>query len=383
MTAPTPPPREGATVGNDLVRVLREDGTLDPAQDPRFPEEIVLGLYRQMVSVRRLDERLVVLQREGRIGFHIGSYGEEAAILGAAGALRPTDWIFPSSRELGAALWRGMPIASYVHHMFGNTHDPVKGRQTPDHYTARRERVASISSPTGTQIVHAVGLAWAAKSRQDNIASLVYFGDGATSSEGFHNGMNFAGVFKAPTIFFCRNNGWALGLPVERQTASATLAIKGIAYGVAFVRVDGTDLFAVLKVTRDALVRALAGDGPTLIEAVIPETVRAVPAANALDDAPAQTASLPAQHDPIARVRRFLQHSPSLWSDALQRDLEAKIEGELTEAIREAELAPPPALETMFDDVFANVPPHLEEQRGELLASSRATSPAKGVTRSH
>ena len=217
-----------------------------------------------MVRVRALDERLLALQRQGRVGFHIGSQGEEAAILGSAAALRDQDWIFPcyTQRVRRRPVARGMPLAAYVNHMFGNAADPIKGRQMPDHYGAKVARFTSISSPVGTQITQATGFAWGAKLKKDDVATLVYFGEGATSSGEFHNGLNFAGVFQAPVVLFCRNNGWAASVPAERQTASATFAAKGLAYGIPGVRCDGNDLFAVLKVTRDAIARASRGDGP-------------------------------------------------------------------------------------------------------------------------
>jgi 2-oxoisovalerate dehydrogenase E1 component alpha subunit len=161
-----------------------------------------------------LDEALVRLQRQGRIGFHIGSRGEEATILGSAAALDDADWIFPCYREFGALLLRGMPLQSYLDNMYGNSNDPVKGRQMPDHYSGRPYNFGSVSSPIGTQMTQAVGFGWAAKMQGENLATLVYFGEGATSSSEFHNAMNFAGVYKTPTVFLCRNNGWAISVPV-------------------------------------------------------------------------------------------------------------------------------------------------------------------------
>src|SRR5687768_3962934 len=214
----------------EIICALRADGTLDPAHDPGLSDQEVEYLYRQMVTTRQLDERLVQLQRQGRIGFHVGSLGEEASILGSAFAMAPEDFLFPCYREFGAALMRGLTLETFIDNMFGNANDTVKGRQMPDHYTCRKSRWLSISSPVGTQITQAVGLAWAAKIQKREEAALVYFGDGATSSGEFHSGMNFAGVFKVPVIFFCRNNGWAISVPIERQTASRTFAEKGIAY---------------------------------------------------------------------------------------------------------------------------------------------------------
>src|SRR5262249_26320451 len=157
-------------------------------------------------------------------------------------------------------LWRGMPLDRYVDNMFGNASDPAKGRQMPDHYCWKKGHFGSVSSPIGTQITQAVGFAWAAKLKKDPIVALVYFGDGATSSSEFHNGMNFAGVFKVPVVFLCRNNGWAISVPTERQTASSSFAGKGVAYGVPGLRCDGNDLFAVIRATREAVERATRGE---------------------------------------------------------------------------------------------------------------------------
>ena len=153
-------PGEGAP--DAVVSVLRDDGTLDPAHDPGLSDEDVRTLYRALVQTRQLDERFVALQRQGRIGFHVGSLGEEAAILGSAWAMRKDDWLFPCYREFGAALMRGLPLQTLCDNMFGNANDTVKGRQMPCHYTCRAVNWASISSPVGTQITHAVGTAWAA-----------------------------------------------------------------------------------------------------------------------------------------------------------------------------------------------------------------------------
>ena len=355
----------------DVIRVLRDDGSLDPAHDPKLDPEQVVAMYRHLVLVRTLDERLVVLQRQGRIGFHIGSLGEEAAIIGSAAAVRSQDWLFPCYREFGAALWRGMSLTAYTNNMFGNADDPAKGRQMPDHYTCRAAKFGSISSPIGTQITQAVGFAWAAKTKKEDLVSLVYFGEGATSSNEFHNGMNFAGVFKAPTVFFCRNNGWAISVPVERQTASTSFAVKGVAYGIPGVRCDGNDLFAVYKVTRDAVAHAASGKGPMLVEAM---TYR-LSGHSTSDDPKAYRKDAEVEQwkkrDPIARLHKHLV-SRGLWDDAKQRDLEAKIDVELKDAIAAAEKVSPPSLESMFDDVYAELPWHLREQREALLRGPRA-----------
>jgi 2-oxoisovalerate dehydrogenase E1 component alpha subunit len=240
----------------------------------------------------------------------------------------------------------------------------------PDHYCSKKAHFTSISSPIGTQITQAVGFAWAAKLRREDAAVIVYFGDGATSANDFHNGLNFAGVFKTPTIFFCRNNGWAISVPTERQTASASFAEKGIGYGVPSLRCDGNDLLAVISATKEALARAVRGDGPTLIEGI---TYR-LSGHSTSDDPKAYREENEVEEwrrrDPIARLRRLLQ-ARGLFTDADQSKVEAAIQEEIKQAIAAAESAPPPALSTMFDDVYKEAPWHLREQCEYLMRSPR------------
>lgn len=356
---------------NDVSRLLNDDGTIPSGTEAPLSVEETQQAYRWMVQTRYLDERLTALQRQGRIGFHVGSLGEEAAIVGAAAALRRQDWIFPCYREFGAALARGLPLQSFIDNMFGNARDVVQGRQMPDHYTSRQHHWVSISSPVGTQITQAVGFAWAAKLRKDELATLVFFGDGATSSSEFHAGMNFAGVFKTPTVFLCRNNGWAISVPVERQTASETFAQKGIAYGVPGVRVDGNDLFAVVSEVKRALTRAAAGEGPTLIEAL---TYR-MGGHSTSDDPNAYRGPEELEpwrgRDPIGLVRAYLENQNS-WDDTQESELRDEIATLFKEAVASAERVPRPSLESLFEDVYAELTPNLKEQRSELLTGPRA-----------
>jgi pyruvate dehydrogenase E1 component alpha subunit len=358
-------------LAEDVVRVMREDGSLDPKTDPGVSADDVLALYRAMVRVRVLDDRLVTLQRQGRIGFHIGSLGEEASILGSAFAMRSQDWMFPCYREFGGAMWRGMPLQRYVDNMFGNANDPALGRQMPDHYCYRAAKVTSISSPIGTQITQAVGFAWAAKLKKEDLITMAYFGEGATSSSEFHNGMNFAGVFKAPCVFFCRNNGWAISVPTERQTGSRTFAEKAIAYGMPGVRCDGNDIFAVIKVTRDAIARASRGEGPTMIEAL---TYR-MSGHSTSDDPKAYRPDAWLDPwralDPIARLKKHVMRATGMSPDE-DKAIEAAVDAELREAIKVAEATPLPAIETMFQGVFAEQPWHLAEQQRACVAGPRA-----------
>ncbi|MGH7297580.1 MAG: thiamine pyrophosphate-dependent dehydrogenase E1 component subunit alpha, partial [Polyangiaceae bacterium] len=258
---------------------LRDDSPVDPAHAAAMSDELAVALYEHMVLARSLDERLVALQREGAIASHSSAVGEEAAIVGAVAAMHDDDWIFPGSRELAAALWRGMPLSACAHHVYGTARDAGRGRSSPDPAWWKAARVASVSPLVGTHIPHAVGLAWAARMKKAPAAALVFFGEGATSTGDFHTGLNFAGVTRAPLVALCRNNGRATSTPASRQTASRSFAVKAVAYGLKGVRVDGADVAAVLAAVREARARAVAGLGGTLVEAVIPGQDRADPVA--------------------------------------------------------------------------------------------------------
>ncbi len=357
-------------VAPGMLSLLREDGTLDVASAPKLSEVRVRELYRLMVTNRLLDERLTTLQRQGRIGFHIGSVGEEAAIIGSAAAIDADDWLFPCYREAGAALLRGMSMESLVHNMFGNANDPVKGRQMPCHWFDREHRMPSVSSPIGTQISHAVGAGMAARIKGEKTVSLVYFGEGATSSNEFHVGCNFAGVFKAPVVLLCRNNHWAISVPLSRQTASDGIAVKALAYGIAGVRVDGNDLFAVFKATREAAERARAGQGATLIEAV---TYRLGGHSTSDDPRVYRKESEVApwtRRDPIDRLQNYLRKK-GWFDEAVDRKMRDRVQEEIQAAVAKAEAVPPPPVESIFEDVYADVPRNLIEQREELARAPR------------
>jgi pyruvate dehydrogenase E1 component alpha subunit len=347
-------------------RILRPDGTLEKDQQapPIAPDNLV-SLYRLMLLNRRVDERMIMLQRQGRIGFYIGSAGEEAAIMGSALALEERDWIVPCYRELGAALVRGYPLFNLICQFFGNAEDWSKGRQMPNHYGSRALRFASISSPVGTQIPQATGIALAARIRGGSEVVLVYFGDGATSQGDFHVGVNFAGVYKAPTIFFCRNNQWAISTPTQCQTAVKDMVTKAQAYGIAGVQVDGNDLFAVHTVTREAAEKARRGEGPTLIEAV---TYRL--GGHSTSDDPKvyrddTTVEEWRRRDPLVRLRKYLI-AGGHWSEDDEVKAEEEIKMNIQENLKKAERVPPPPVESLFEDVYDVTPWHLREQQEEL-----------------
>ncbi len=368
---PLTSPRSSAPAPAEPFSLLRPDGTLHGDVEPPLPMERIVELYRAMVRTRIVDEQLVKLQRQGRIGFHIGSLGEEAAILGSAAAMREQDWIFPCYREFGALLWRGMPLQTYLDNMYGNEGDAARGRQMPDHYTGRPYRFGSVSSPIGTQMPQAVGFAWAAKKKGEDVVTSVYLGEGASSSNDFHVAMNFAGVFRTPTVFLLRNNRWAISVPAERQTASSSFAIKAVAYGMTGVQCDGNDLLATYVTVREAVERAARGEGPTLVELL---TYR-LGGHSTSDDPRAYRPESEVERwratDPIVRLRRFLE-TQGAWDEAREEAWRQEVEAELKEAIATAEKKGPPPLESMFEDVYAEQPWHLREQRRELLEGPRA-----------
>src|SRR5256712_12697364 len=235
-------------------------------ETPPIPRETLLRLYREMVRLRTLDERMMTLQRQGRVGFYGACTGQEAATLASAIALEANDWIFPALREGGAMLLRGFPLVPYLCQIFGNAGDETKGRQMPSHMASKSVNQVSWSSCIGTQLPQAVGAAMRERIKADRTPIAAYLGDGATSEGDFHVAMNFAGVFKAPVVFICQNNHWAISVPTAKQTASESIAVKAVAYGFPGVKVDGNDTVAVYRAVKEAVDRARSGGGPTLVE---------------------------------------------------------------------------------------------------------------------
>jgi 2-oxoisovalerate dehydrogenase E1 component alpha subunit len=343
------------------LSVIAPDGSVN-GHDPRLSDEQLLHCYRTMQKVRAFDDTCMKLQRSGRIGFSIPNKGIEATQVGAASALRGDDWIFPSYRDFGMAMYHGITPLEMMHNMFGNAQDGAKGRQMPVHFSFLSPiRFVSISSPIGTQIPQAVGAAYAMKLRGEDRLCLTSFGDGGTSSLGFHSGMNFAGVWKVPVIFLCQNNGWAISCPVEAQTASQGFAIKAKAYGMPGFVVDGNDLLAVRKAVGEAAERARSGGGPTLIEA---RTYRM--GGHSTSDDPSRYVDkkeLEAweRKDPVRRFEAFLE-ARGLWTKAAGERIYKEALEEVAQAARAAESTPRPALETIFSDVYADMPAHLRKQ---------------------
>ncbi|MDA1263729.1 MAG: thiamine pyrophosphate-dependent dehydrogenase E1 component subunit alpha [Planctomycetota bacterium] len=347
---------------DSLLTVIEPDGATVPGFDTTLSDDELLRAYRAMLCVRAFDDICMKMQRSGRIGFSIPNRGVEACQVGAAAAFEATDFLFPSYRDFGMALYHGVPAVEMMHNMFGNAEDSAKGRQMPVHFSfVEPIKYFSISSPIGTHIPHAVGAAFAFQQRGEDRVCLASFGDGGTSSLGFHSGLNFAGVWKAPVVFLCQNNGWAISLPAEEQTASDGYAVKAEAYGMPGVTVDGNDLLAVHQAVSEAVARARRGEGPTLIEA---KTYR-MGGHSTSDDptkyVPAEELAAWAEKDPVERFRRYLERR-GLWTAEIETKLRAEVADEVATGARTAEATGKPGLETIFSDVYAELPAHLRRQ---------------------
>ena len=299
------------------------------------------------------------------MGTYVSCSGQEACQVGSMTALKDSDWVFPMYRDLGIMIQRGVPLDSLLDRLFGNAEDSSIGRDLPNAYGWKKYRIFSLAAPIASHLQLAVGFAMAAKYRGDDFVTLSTFGDGASSSGEFHVSMNFAGVFKAQSVFLCENNQYAISVPVTSQTASESIAMKAVAYGFEGIRVDGNDLFAVYAATKDAVDKARRGGGPTLLECV---TYR-LGAHSTSDDWKKYRSNEEVEEwrkkDPLIRMRLYLENR-SAWSESEEAKLRKQLESTINEGISRAEKIPSPAVETMFEDVFEKTPASLKERKEEI-----------------
>lgn len=346
---------EGTT---DVFGVIDSDGNLI-GEDPGLESSVYLDLYRNMVLARTLDRRMLALQRQGRVGTYPMLEGQEAVQIGSALALGPRDFVFPSYREHGVQIARGLPIDVFMSYWRGLPNDG---------WDLARYRQGIVTVPIASQLPHAVGYSYITKMRDEDTVTAVYFGDGATSEIDFHSGMNFAGVWQTPTVFICANNLYAISVPYEKQTAAETIAQKAIAYGFKGMRVDGMDPVAMYLATRQAVDHARTGNGPTLIEAM---TYRYGAHATA-DDARLYRDEAEEERwrrrDPIVRLERFLT-SRGEWDAETKEKVAAETADLVDSAIVEIEARPLPERPEVIRHAFSRIPAHVVDQ---LHAMERA-----------
>jgi pyruvate dehydrogenase E1 component alpha subunit len=356
-----------------LIAATRREGDTSVAEEPQqilTPEGDLLGeaplqlddvrrLYRAMVVARLYDRKGTALQKQGRLATYASFEGQEAAQIGSAATLRPDDWMVASYRDAAAMWMHGYPWQLLLLGRMGDE----RGGSPPEGVP-----ILPPSITVGAHMLHAVGLAWAARLQREDRIAITYFGDGATSEGDFHEAMNFAGVYRIPVVFLCQNNQYAISLRRDRQTASESIALKAEGYGMPGVLVDGNDLFAVFRATTEAVGRARAGGGPTLIEAL---TYRLGPHTTSDDPTRYRSSEEESewrQRDPVERVRRYLAREGE-WGEAWQNEMEAGESAAIEAAVEAAEAVPPLAAGEIFEGMFAEMTPQLHEQQRELLES--------------
>jgi pyruvate dehydrogenase E1 component alpha subunit len=346
----------------ERLSILDGDGKLDAKLEPKISPDDLKRLYRAMVLGRRLDERMLKLQRQGRIGTFAPIKGQEAAQIGSVFTLEPRDWMVPSFRDTAAMLWRGWPIDRLLAFYAGRLEGGQPGPEQHD---------LPVTIPVATQLPHAVGLAYGIQYRGEDAVVMTYFGDGATSEGDFHEAANFAGVWHVPLVFVCQNNQWAISVPLKKQTNSRTIAQKSGAYGFPGIQVDGNDVLAVYAASREAVDRARAGGGPTLIECV---TYRLGVHTTADDPTKYRTdeeVKFWEQKDPLTRFRAYLEKKK-----LLDASVDEQVDEEIARAVERFEAMPPADPLAMFDHAYAELTPDLAAQRAELAA--RLEAPADG-----
>ncbi len=351
----------------ESISILGADGALDESLEPDIPRDDLRRLYRTFLLARRFDERMLRLQRQGRVGTFGPIRGHEAAVLGSVYALRRTDWLIPYYREWPAYMWRGWPLDLLVLYYAGY----AEGMRVPDGF-----RDLPLCIPIASQVPHAVGIAYAARYRGEDSVAMVYLGDGATSHGDCQEAMNFAGVFQVPLVFLVLNNQWAISVPRARQCAARTLAQKAAAYGFPGVQVDGNDLLATYVATRDAVARARAGGGPTLVEAVTYRLSMHTTADDPTRYRSEDEVRAWEAREPLPRLRRYLERK-GIVDEASHAALEAEVDAEIREAIERAEARMQPALLDVFEHVYAEPTPELAVQRDELAHYLEQAGPAQ------
>lgn len=355
------PARTVFTANIESVSILDEHGRFDAQLGADLiPNDDLIKLYEQMIISRRFDEIAFKLQRSGRMGTYPENRGQEATSLGAAYVLNKNDWLVTCYRENTGLFWRGLPMEYILLHWMGDE----RGNQIPEGLC-----VTPLAIPIGTQMLHAAGLAWASKYREEKRIACTFFGDGATSEGDFHEAMNFAANLDLPVVFFCQNNGWAISVPTSKQCSAPTLAQRGIAYGMDCIQCDGNDIFAVVRVMKEAAQRARETNRPTFIEALtyrLGDHTTADDARRYRDDAELEMWK---QRDPIIRLRNYIKEL-KLWDSSKEDALLERAKAEVSAAVKRAEEIADTPIEQYFDAMYAEIPEELKMQRDTMRTSS-------------
>jgi len=315
----------------------------------------LVEMYYKVVLSRALSARMWILNRMGRAPFAITCDGHEAAQVASAFTLKPgKDWVVPYYRDMGVVLAVGMTPRDLMLGFLAKAADPSSGgRQMPSHFGHAKLRIVSGSSPVATQIPHAVGIALASKLRGEKDATIVYFGDGATSKGDFHEALNFAGVHRLPVVFFCENNGYAISVPLKKQMAIAHVSQRAAGYGFPGVTVDGNDPLAVYAASKEALQRARGGEGPTLIEAVVQ---RLVPHSSDDDQRryrSAEEIEASKAADPVPQFKAYLEEQGLLTAEQ-NEEINKRVAKEVDDATDFAEKSPYPQPEDAVTRVYGS-----------------------------
>ncbi|RJQ50119.1 MAG: pyruvate dehydrogenase (acetyl-transferring) E1 component subunit alpha [Desulfobacteraceae bacterium] len=340
------------------LSILDPEGRVDKELEPDIPDEMLLKLHRMMLFSRRFDERLLSLQRQGRIGTFAPIKGQEASQLGAAAVLEDGDWLIPAFREMAAELWRGKTPENVLL-VYGGFNE---GGVTPEDVN-----IMPVAIPVGTHMLHAVGIGYGMRYDGKDRVAMTFFGDGATSEGDFHEAMNFAGVMNTPVVFVCQNNHWAISVPLRRQTRSKTLAQKAFAYGIPGIQVDGNDILAVYAAAKEAVDRARSGGGPTLIECITYRMAVHTTADDPTRYRKEEEVKEWEKKDPLIRFQRYLK-AKKIWSEKEAEKLEKEIAEEIKQAVNRFEEKAKSYGDSlvMFDYVFEDLPPYIREQKEEL-----------------
>jgi len=359
---------DGTSVEIPELKILKQDGSVYNGSDmPDMDEELAVKVYKTFVFHRVLDERMVASQRQGRLSFYMAALGEEAASVGGAAGLKPQDMIMSQYREQGALMFRGFSLENFMNQMFSNEKDLGKGRQMPIHYGSNELNYMTVSSPLGTQIPQATGYAYGQKLQGLDEVTLCYFGEGAASEGDFHAGLNMAAVQKAPVIFFCRNNGYAISTPSDEQFKGNGIASRGVGYGIKTLRVDGNDILAVIKATQTARAYALKEDAPVLIEAMSYRL-----GAHSTSDDPSGYRTREEEekwqaNDPILRMKNWML-AQNWWNEEQEKSLFEDLREKVLAAVKVSEKINKPHIDTLITDVYDVPSIQLEAQLEQVKA---------------